>query len=68
MDESTLPSDWIPLYRNLNDGSNEGIVHVSNLWLGVQVRKKEKERERQRARGGVGERDRDRQTDRQTER
>ena len=29
VDDSTLPSDWEPLFVNMNDGSNEGIRHKS---------------------------------------
>ena len=36
VDESTLPSDWKPWFKNANDGSNEGIMHVSKPWRSVQ--------------------------------
>lgn len=36
VDDSTLPSDWTPLFVNMNDGSNEGIRHSSNPWFSVQ--------------------------------
>ena len=29
VDDSTLPSDWEPLFVNMNDGTNEGIRHKS---------------------------------------
>lgn len=29
MDNDSLPSDWLPLFVNANDHSNEGIIHVS---------------------------------------
>jgi len=34
--EDTLPSDWVPYFRNINDGSNEGIRHVSKPISSVQ--------------------------------
>lgn len=36
VDEKTLPSDWKPWFKNANDGSNEGIAHVSKPWRSVQ--------------------------------
>ena len=36
VDDSTLPSDWEPLFVNMNDGSNEGIRHKSNPWMSAQ--------------------------------
>ena len=36
VDESTLPSDWKPWFKNANDGSNEGIMHTSKPWRSVQ--------------------------------
>lgn len=36
VDSSTLPSDWKPLYINMNDGSNEGIRHKSKPWFSAQ--------------------------------
>ena len=36
VDDSTLPSDWEPLFMNMNDGSNEGIRHKSNPWMSAQ--------------------------------
>ena len=36
VDDSTLPSDWGPLFVNMNDGSNEGIHHKSNPWMSAQ--------------------------------
>ncbi len=36
VDASTLPSDWEPLFVNMNDGSNEGIRHKSNPWMSAQ--------------------------------
>ena len=36
VDDSTLPNDWEPLFVNMNDGSNEGIRHKSNLWMSAQ--------------------------------
>ena len=36
VDDSTLPSDWEPLFVNMNDGSNEGIRHKKNPWMSAQ--------------------------------
>ncbi len=36
VDDTTLPSDWEPLFVNMNDGSNEGIRHKTNPWLSAQ--------------------------------
>jgi len=36
VDDATLPTDWQPLFVNMNDGSNEGIRHQSNPWFSVQ--------------------------------
>jgi carbamoyl-phosphate synthase small subunit len=36
LDDSTLPGDWDPLFRNLNDGTNEGIVHKSKPFFSSQ--------------------------------
>ena len=36
VDASTLPSDWEPLFVNMNDGSNEGIRHKTNPWFSAQ--------------------------------
>jgi len=36
VDSSSLPSDWMPLMVNANDGSNEGIVHRVRPWFSVQ--------------------------------
>ena len=36
VDDSTLPEDWVPLFVNLNDGSNEGIRHRSKPWMSAQ--------------------------------
>lgn len=36
VDASTLPSDWSPLFENMNDQSNEGIRHASKPWYSVQ--------------------------------
>ena len=36
VDDSTLPSDWEPLFVNMNDGSNEGIRHKANPWMSAQ--------------------------------
>ena len=36
VDSRTLPSDWTPLFENMNDGSNEGVKHTSKPWFSVQ--------------------------------
>lgn len=36
VDEATLPSDWEPLFVNMNDGSNEGIRHKHHPWMSAQ--------------------------------
>lgn len=36
VDSRTLPNDWTPLFENMNDGSNEGVKHVSKPWFSVQ--------------------------------
>ncbi len=36
VDASTLGADWRELFVNLNDGSNEGIRHLSNPWFSSQ--------------------------------
>ena len=36
VDDTTLPSDWEPLFVNMNDGSNEGIRHKTNPWFSAQ--------------------------------
>ncbi len=36
VDEKTLPGDWQPWFRNLNDGTNEGIRHKSKPFMSVQ--------------------------------
>ena len=36
VDVSTLPEGWRELLVNLNDGSNEGLEHVSMPWFSVQ--------------------------------
>ena len=36
VNDSTLPSDWEPLFVNMNDGSNEGIRHKTNPWFSAQ--------------------------------
>lgn len=36
VDASTLSKDWQPLFVNMNDGSNEGIKHVSEPWFSAQ--------------------------------
>jgi len=36
VDDTTLPSDWEPLFVNMNDGSNEGVRHKTNPWFSAQ--------------------------------
>ena len=36
VDDKTLPADWKPLFVNMNDGSNEGICHISKPWMSAQ--------------------------------
>ena len=36
VDASTLPTDWEPLFINMNDGSNEGIRHKTKPWMSAQ--------------------------------
>ena len=36
VDSATLSDEWLPLFENMNDGSNEGIRHRSKPWFSVQ--------------------------------
>lgn len=36
IEQNTLPSDWLPHFINLNDGTNEGIRHISKPFFSVQ--------------------------------
>ena len=36
VDATTLPEDWKPWFTNMNDGSNEGIIHTTKPWRSVQ--------------------------------
>ena len=36
VDSTTLSEEWLPLFENMNDGSNEGIRHRSKPWFSVQ--------------------------------
>jgi carbamoyl-phosphate synthase small subunit len=36
VDASTLPSDWKPYFTNLNDASNEGMIHKSRPIFSTQ--------------------------------
>jgi carbamoyl-phosphate synthase small subunit len=36
VDESTIPTGWEPLYRNLNDATNEGLRHRSKPFFSTQ--------------------------------
>ena len=37
VDSTTLNEEWLPLFENMNDGSNEGIRHRYKPWFSVQV-------------------------------
>jgi len=36
VDQSTLPSDWEPMFTNMNDGTNEGIRHKEKPFFSAQ--------------------------------
>jgi carbamoyl-phosphate synthase small subunit len=36
VDAATLDANWQPLFVNMNDGSNEGIRHISEPWFSAQ--------------------------------
>ena len=36
VETESLPADWKPWFRNVNDGTNEGIRHVSRPFMSVQ--------------------------------
>ena len=36
VDDASLPADWKSWFKNANDGSNEGIAHISKSWRSVQ--------------------------------
>lgn len=36
VDPETLPEDWIPWFRNINDNTNEGIRHKTKPFMSVQ--------------------------------
>ncbi|HBS87462.1 MAG: carbamoyl phosphate synthase small subunit [Bacteroidetes bacterium GWF2_38_335] len=36
VDETTLSNEWVPLFKNLNDGTNEGIKHKTKPFFSVQ--------------------------------
>lgn len=36
VDNNTLGKEWVPLFANMNDGTNEGIRHQSKPWFSVQ--------------------------------
>lgn len=36
VDAATLPKDWEQLFVNMNDGSNEGIRHLTKPWFSAQ--------------------------------
>jgi len=36
IDAETLPEDWLEWFYNNNDGTNEGIIHISKPFFGTQ--------------------------------
>jgi carbamoyl-phosphate synthase small subunit len=36
VNDQALPKDWQPLFTNLNDGTNEGLIHKSGRFFSVQ--------------------------------
>jgi len=36
VNDETIPTGWSPWFRNLNDGTNEGIIHESGRFMSVQ--------------------------------
>lgn len=36
VDQSTLPTDWEPMFTNMNDGTNEGIRHKEKPYFSAQ--------------------------------
>lgn len=36
VDDSSLPTGWKTYFRNLNDGSNEGLIHESGMYFSTQ--------------------------------
>lgn len=36
IDDKTLPTDWVPFFVNVNDGTNEGIRHKSKPFFSAQ--------------------------------
>jgi len=36
VNDDTIPEGWSPWFRNLNDGTNEGIIHESGRFMSVQ--------------------------------
>lgn len=36
VDDKTLGGDWVPWFENMNDGTNEGIIHKSKPFCSVQ--------------------------------
>lgn len=36
VDDATLPREWRPFFENMNDGTNEGIIHESKPFFSVQ--------------------------------
>jgi len=36
VDDETIPEGWSPWFRNLNDNTNEGVIHESGRFMSVQ--------------------------------
>jgi carbamoyl-phosphate synthase, small subunit len=36
VDSTTLPEEWVPLFVNMNDGTNEGIRHIEKPFFSAQ--------------------------------
>ena len=36
VDDNSIPNSWVPLFRNQNDGTNEGICHKKEPFFSVQ--------------------------------
>ncbi|MBU4444169.1 glutamine-hydrolyzing carbamoyl-phosphate synthase small subunit [bacterium] len=36
VDIDAIPGDWLPWYKNLNDDTNEGLIHESGRFMSVQ--------------------------------
>ena len=36
VDPTGCPPEWVPLFQNLNDGTNEGMIHKEHPWMSAQ--------------------------------